>query len=122
MPVADKILLSAESSALLRNTLPKKLGDTRRFTFPCSIYQSGTIHSLANLGASINLMPYSLLKRLELGDLTPTKVTIQLVDHKIRYPKGIGDNVLVKVNRFLYPIDFVVMDIKEDLNTPIVLG
>ncbi|XP_071700099.1 uncharacterized protein [Rutidosis leptorrhynchoides] len=74
------------------------------------------------LRESINLMPYSLFKKLELGELTPTKVTIQLADHTIRYPKGIVENILVKVNRFLYPTDFVVMDIKEDLNTPIVLG
>ncbi|XP_071734727.1 uncharacterized protein [Rutidosis leptorrhynchoides] len=101
MPVADKIPLSVESSALLRNTLPKKLGDTGQFTFPCSIYQSRTIHALADLGPRINLMPYSLFKRLELGGLTPTKITVQLADHTIRYPKGIVENVLVKVNKFL---------------------
>ncbi|XP_071728432.1 uncharacterized protein [Rutidosis leptorrhynchoides] len=73
-------------------------------------------------GANINLMPYSLFKRLELGDLLSTKVTIQLADHTIRYPKGIVENILVKVDRFLYPTDCVVMDIKEDLDIPIILG
>ncbi|XP_071708769.1 uncharacterized protein [Rutidosis leptorrhynchoides] len=105
-----------------KNSLPMKLGDNGRFTLPCSVYQYGTTQALADLGASINLMPYSLYKRLELGDLTPTKMTIQLVDHTIRYPKGIVENILEKVDKFLYPTDFIVMDIKEDLNTPIVLG
>ncbi|XP_071713164.1 uncharacterized protein [Rutidosis leptorrhynchoides] len=122
MPDSNKIPLSEECTKLHRDSLPMKLGDTRRFTFSCSIYQSGTIHALADLGASINLMPYSLFKRLELGDLLPTKVTIQLTDHTIRYPKGIDENILVKVDRFMYPTDFVVIDIKEDLNTPIILG
>ncbi|XP_071727963.1 uncharacterized protein [Rutidosis leptorrhynchoides] len=76
----------------------------------------------ADLGASINLMPYSLFKRLELGDLSATKITIQLANHTIIYPKGKVENILVKVNIFLYPTDFIVMDIKEDLNNPIVLG
>ncbi|XP_071716712.1 uncharacterized protein [Rutidosis leptorrhynchoides] len=122
MPNSNKISLSKECTALLRDSLPTKLGDTRRFTFPYFIYQSGTIHTLADLEASINLMPYSLFKRLELGDLLPTKVTIQLADHTIHYPKGIVENVLVIVDRFLYHMDFVVMDIKEDLDAPIVLG
>ncbi|XP_071740867.1 uncharacterized protein [Rutidosis leptorrhynchoides] len=122
MPVSNKIPLSEECTALLRDYLPTKLGYTGRFTFPCSIYQYGTIHALVDLGASINLMPYSLFKRLELEDVLPTKMTIQLADHTIHYPKGIVENVLVKVDRFLYPTDFVVMNIKEDLDTPIVLG
>ncbi|XP_071695080.1 uncharacterized protein [Rutidosis leptorrhynchoides] len=122
MSDSNKIPLSEECTALLRDSLPMKLRDTGRFTFPCSIYQSRTIHALADLGASINLIPYSLFKRLELGDLLPTKMTIQLADHTIRYPKGIVENVLVKVDRFLYHMDFVVMDIKKDLDTPSVLG
>ncbi|XP_071687754.1 uncharacterized protein [Rutidosis leptorrhynchoides] len=97
MPDSNKILLSEECTKLLRDSLPTKLGDTGRFTFPFSIYQSGTIHALADLGANINLMPYSLFKRLELGDLLPTKVTIQLADHTIHYPKDIVENILVKV-------------------------
>ncbi|XP_071732795.1 uncharacterized protein [Rutidosis leptorrhynchoides] len=122
MSDSNKIPLSEECTALLRDSLPTKLGDTGRFTFQCSIYQSGTIHALANLGASINLMPYSLFKRLELGDLLPTKMTIQLADHTICYPKGIVENVLVTVNQFFYLSDFVVLDIKEDLDSPIVFG
>ncbi|XP_071695629.1 uncharacterized protein [Rutidosis leptorrhynchoides] len=81
MPDSSKIPPSEECTTLLRDSLPTKPGDTRRFTFPCSIYQSRTIHALADLGANINLMPYSLFKTLELGDLLPTKVRIQLVDH-----------------------------------------
>ncbi|XP_071695570.1 uncharacterized protein [Rutidosis leptorrhynchoides] len=101
MPDFNKIPLSDECTTLLRDSLPTKLGDTGRFIFQCSIYQSGTIHVLADLRETINLMPYSLFKRLELGDLLPTKVMIQLVDHTIRYPKGIVENILVKVDRFL---------------------
>ncbi|XP_071732682.1 uncharacterized protein [Rutidosis leptorrhynchoides] len=113
--------LETMSKVPTKNSLSKKLGDIGQFTFSCSVYQFGTIQVLADLGANINIVPYSLYRRLELGDLTPTKMIIQLVNHTIRYPKGIVENVLVKVDKFLYPTDFVVMDIKEDLNTPIVL-
>ncbi|XP_071694729.1 uncharacterized protein [Rutidosis leptorrhynchoides] len=87
VPEVSNIPLNADCSANLLNTLPEKLGDTGRFILPCSIYQSGTIYSLVDLSASINLMPYSQFQKLRIGNLNPTKMSIQLADQSTRYPK-----------------------------------
>ncbi|KAL0431187.1 UNVERIFIED_CONTAM: hypothetical protein Sradi_0744700 [Sesamum radiatum] len=73
-------------------------------------------------GASINLMPYSIFAKLGMHELTPTIVTLQLADRSIKYPRGIIEDVLVKVGKFVIPVDFVVLDMEEDANTPLILG
>ncbi|GJX06790.1 putative reverse transcriptase, RNA-dependent DNA polymerase [Tanacetum coccineum] len=79
-------------------------------------------NALADLGASINIMPYSLFKRLGLGSLKPIKMTIEMADRSMQSPKGIKENILVKISNFVFPVDFVVLDIMEDENVPIILG
>ena len=78
--------------------------------------------TLCDSGASINLMPLSVVKRLSLGELTPTAMTLQMADRTIVRPKGILENVLVKVGKFIFPMDFVVIDIEEDKQVLLLLG
>ena len=68
--------------------------------------------ALLDLGASVNLLPYSVYKQLGLGELKPTTITLSLADRSIKIPKGIMEDVLIQVDKFYYPIDFVVLDIE----------
>ncbi|GJX91071.1 reverse transcriptase domain-containing protein [Tanacetum coccineum] len=79
-------------------------------------------HALADLGASINLMPLSIWKKLSLPDLTPTRMTLELADRSITYPKGLAEDVFVKVGKFHFPTDFVVVDFKANPRVPLILG
>ena len=72
--------------------------------------------------ASINLMPFSVAKKLNLGEITPTSLSLQMADRSIAFPKGIIEDVLVKVDKFIFPVDFVVLDIEEDREASIILG
>lgn len=78
--------------------------------------------ALCDLGASINLMPLSIFKKLGLVEVKPTTVTLQLADRSIKYPRGVIKDVLVKVDKLIFPADFIVLDIKEDTKIHIVLG
>ncbi|GJV05443.1 putative reverse transcriptase, RNA-dependent DNA polymerase [Tanacetum coccineum] len=80
------------------------------------------INALADLGASISVMPYSLFKRLGLGSLKPIKMTIEMADRSMQSLKGIKENILVKISNFVFPIDFIILDIMEDENASIILG
>ncbi|GJY50895.1 putative reverse transcriptase, RNA-dependent DNA polymerase [Tanacetum coccineum] len=79
-------------------------------------------NALADLGASISTMPYSLFKILGLGSLKPIRMTIEMADRFMQSPKGIKENVLVKISNFVFLVDFVILDIMEDKNVPIILG
>ena len=92
------------------------------FTIPCLFGEETQSHALADLGASINLMPYSLYKKLDLGDLSPTRMNLSLADRSVKVPQGIVENLLVKVDKFVFPVDFVVLDMDADTNVPIILG
>ena len=74
---------------------------------------------MLDLGASVNLLPYSVYKQLGLGELKPTNITLSLADRSVKIPKGIVEDVLVKVDKFYYPIDFVVLDTKPIASGPI---
>ncbi|GJS60745.1 alkaline/neutral invertase E, chloroplastic-like protein [Tanacetum coccineum] len=105
-----------------QNRLPPKETDPGSFILPCIIENHSMSNALADLGASISIMPYSLFKRLGLGSLKPIKMTIEMADRSMQSPKGIKENVLVKISNFVFPVDFVVLDIIEDKNVPIILG
>ncbi|GKA66404.1 reverse transcriptase domain-containing protein [Tanacetum coccineum] len=79
-------------------------------------------HALADLGASINLMPFLFGKKLSLPELTPTRITLELANRSITYPKGLAKDVFVKVGKFHFPTDFVVVDFKADPRVPLILG
>ncbi|XP_022002324.1 uncharacterized protein LOC110899743 [Helianthus annuus] len=119
----SNIPLTGGCSAVVLNKLPEKLTDLGTFTIPCFFGGAVTpAHALADLGASINLMPFSLYERLGLGELTPTRMSLSLADRSVKYPHGIVENLLVKVDRFVFPVDFVVLDMEADERVPIILG
>ncbi|GKE28706.1 reverse transcriptase domain-containing protein [Tanacetum coccineum] len=117
-----KIPLNKNCSAMFLKKLPEKLGDPGKFIIPCNFPGMDVCHALADLGASINLMPLSIWKKLSLPDLTPTRVTLELADRSITYPKGLAEDVFVKVENFHFPTDFVVVDFKADPRVPLILG
>ena len=114
--------IGAGCSAILLNKLPKKLKDPGSFTIPCLIGDMPEERALADLGASINLMPYSMFKQLGLGEPKPTRMSLQLADRSIKFPKGIIEDVLVKVENFIFPVDFMILDMSADVEVPLILG
>ncbi|XP_062113030.1 uncharacterized protein LOC133824172 [Humulus lupulus] len=118
----ETVALTEECSAILQKKLPPKLRDPGSFTISCTIGRIEGINSLCDLGASINLMPLSVFKRLQLVEAKPTTITLQLADRSLARPRGVIEDVLVKVDKFIFPVDFIVLDMEEDSNVPIILG
>ncbi|KAK5813159.1 hypothetical protein PVK06_028606 [Gossypium arboreum] len=114
--------LNEECSAILQNKLPTKLKDPGSFTIPCLIGSLNVKKALADLGASFNLMPYKMFKQLGLGEPKPTRISIQLGDRSVKYPRDIIEDVLVKVDKFIFLVDFLVLDMDEDVEVPLILG
>nr|GFA41105.1 reverse transcriptase domain-containing protein [Tanacetum cinerariifolium] len=117
-----KILLNENYSAMLLKKLPEKLRDPGKFLIPCDFSRMDVCHPLADLGASINLMPLSIWKNLSLPKLTPTRMTLELADRSITRPKRVTRDVFVKVGKFHFPTDFVVVDFEADPRVPLILG
>ncbi|GJX45806.1 reverse transcriptase domain-containing protein [Tanacetum coccineum] len=114
--------LSDESSALIQNKVPPKLGDPRSFLIPYNFSKAFLCDALADLGASINLMPFSLYAKLSLKTLKPTKMSVRLADKSFQYPVGRAENMLVEVDKFTFPVDFVILEMEEDSKVPLILG
>ncbi|KAG8489233.1 hypothetical protein CXB51_017266 [Gossypium anomalum] len=119
---ASHVKLNAVCSAILQNKLANKLKDPGSFTIPYLIGSLNVNNALTDLGASINVMPYKMFKQLGLGKPKQTGMIIQLADKIIRFPRGIIEDVLVKIDKFIFRVDFIVLDIEEDNNTPLILG
>ncbi|GKD38808.1 reverse transcriptase domain-containing protein [Tanacetum coccineum] len=117
-----KIPLNKNCSAMLLKKLPEKLRDPDKFLIPCNFSGMDVCHALADLGASINLMPLSFWKKLSLPELTPTRMTLELADRSITHPKGLAEDVYVKVGKFHFPTDFIVVDFEADPRVPLILG
>ncbi|GJX35833.1 reverse transcriptase domain-containing protein [Tanacetum coccineum] len=113
--------LNEHCSAVLLKKLPEKLGDPGKFLIPCDFPGMDECLALADLGASINLMPLSVWKKLSLPELTPTCMTLELADRSISRPIGIAEDVYVKVGKFQFPADFVVVDFDADPRVPLIL-
>ncbi|KAJ9557611.1 hypothetical protein OSB04_012225 [Centaurea solstitialis] len=113
-------MLNQECSTIYAET-PKK-EDPRSFTIPCYFGDKLVCDALADLGASINLMPLSFYQKLGLGELQSTRMIIQLADRSIKCPIGIAEDVLVQVDKFVFPADFVVLDMKGETRVPLILG
>nr|GEY47911.1 DNA-directed DNA polymerase [Tanacetum cinerariifolium] len=116
-----KVPLNENFSAMLFKKLLKNLGDPDKFLIPCDFHGIDVCHALVDLGASINLMPLSIWKKLSLPELTPTRMTLELADRSITRPKGVTEDVFVKVGKFYFPTDFVVVDFEAD-PIPLILG
>ncbi|GJR66699.1 reverse transcriptase domain-containing protein [Tanacetum coccineum] len=117
-----KIPLNEICSTMILKKLPEKLGDPGKFLIPCDFPRMDVCHALADLGASINLMPLSIWKKLSLPELTQTRMTLELADRSITHPKGVVEDVFVKVRSFHFPTDFVVVDFEVDPRVPLILG
>ncbi|GJW82068.1 reverse transcriptase domain-containing protein [Tanacetum coccineum] len=113
--------LNEHCSAVLLKKLPEKLRDPGKFLIPCDFPGMDECLALADLGASINLMPLSMWKKLSLSVLTLTRMTLELADHSISQPIGIAEDVDVKVGKFQFPTDFVVVDFDADPRVPLIL-
>ncbi|GKE01631.1 reverse transcriptase domain-containing protein, partial [Tanacetum coccineum] len=114
--------LNEECFAIVQNKLPPKLGDPGSFLIPCTLANSVECLALADLGASINLMPYSLYASLSVSTLKPTRMSIRLANHTYQYPMGVAENMLVQVGKFVFPVDFVILEMEEDSKVPLILG
>ncbi|XP_076917602.1 uncharacterized protein LOC143577737 [Bidens hawaiensis] len=101
------VTLNEECSAVLQNKLSKKMTDPGSFTIPCLIG---------------SLLVSNALADLDLGEPKPTRISIQLADCFVKYPRGIVENMLVKIDNFVFPVDFVILDMDEDKNVPLILG
>ncbi|XP_074336854.1 uncharacterized protein LOC141674026 [Apium graveolens] len=110
----ETVTLTEECGVILQQKLPPKLKDPGSLTIPCTIGNFSFDKCLCDLGSSINLMPLSILKKLGLPDPKPVNMSLQLVDRSITYPRGVVEDVLVKVDKLIFPADFVILDFEED--------
>ena len=124
--IEKKAFLTEQVSAIIQSKYPVKYKDPGSPTISVNIGGNCIDKSLLDLGASVNLMPYSVYKQLGLGELKPTNITLSLADRSVKIPKGIVEDVLVKIDKFYYPVDFVVLDTEpiasEPNHVPIILG
>ena len=114
--------LSKSCSAIIKRKLLEKLRDPDSFTIPCVLGEHAFKKALCDLGANINLMPLSVAKKLNLGEPTLTALSLLMADRFLTYPQGIIADVLFKVDKFIFLIDFVVLDMEEDNGAPLILG
>ncbi|GJR29103.1 reverse transcriptase domain-containing protein [Tanacetum coccineum] len=117
-----KTPVNENCSAVILKKLPKKLRDPDKFLIPCDFPELVECLALADLGASINLMPLSIWKKLSLPELTPTQMILELADRSTTSPSGIAEDVFVKVGKFYFSADFVVVDYVVDPRVPLILG
>ncbi|GJS71785.1 reverse transcriptase domain-containing protein [Tanacetum coccineum] len=121
---ACTITMNERCSAVLLNKLPSKEKYPESFTIPYDIGQLHINNALVDLGSSISLMPYTMYEKLSLEEPKATRMSLELADRSIQYPRGIIENVLLKlkVDKFVLLIDFVILDMPEDSRVPIILG
>ena len=123
--VKKKAFLAEQVSAILQNNCAVKYKDPGCPTISCVIGEHKIKQALLDLGASVNLLPYSVFKALNLGELKPTSITLLLADRSVKVPKGIIEDVLVQVDKFIYPVDFIVLDtppVEVSNSIPVILG
>nr|GEY71237.1 reverse transcriptase domain-containing protein [Tanacetum cinerariifolium] len=113
--------LNENCSAVILKKLPEKLGDPRKFIIPCG-FSELNCKALADLGASINLMPVSVWKELGLRELIPTRMTLELANRAICTPAGIARDVFVPVGKLTFQADFILVDYENDPRVLLILG
>ncbi|XP_045810402.1 uncharacterized protein LOC123904837 [Trifolium pratense] len=118
----ETVLLTEECSSILQTKLSQKKKDPGSFTIPCSIENLHVGRALCDLGASINLMRHSMMKKIPVAVAKPTKMQLSFTDRSITYPYGILQDVLVSVAEFVFPVDFVILDMEENAEVPLLLG
>ncbi|XP_012472418.1 uncharacterized protein LOC105789591 [Gossypium raimondii] len=118
----ETIALIEGCTTLLKNKLPQKLKDPGSFTIPCSIGNHYVGKSLCNLGASINLMSMFSFRKLGIGNARPIIVTLQLADKSYVHPEGKIEDIVVRVEKFIFPTDSIILECEADKEVPIILG
>ncbi|XP_058726238.1 uncharacterized protein LOC131597564 [Vicia villosa] len=119
----DPIILTKMCSAILQGMkIPVKKKDRGSVTIPCTIGDRSFKKALIDLGASVSLMSLSIYKRLGIGNVQDSRMTLQIADHSVKRPYGIVEDVLVKIDKFVFPVDFVILEMPEDEEIPIILG
>jgi len=123
--VKKKVFLAEQVSVILQNNNALKYKDPGCPIISCFIGEHKIERALLDLGASVNLLPYSIFQSLNLGELKPTFVTLLLADRSVKVPRGIIEDVLVQIDKFIYLVDFIVLDTQpvEACNSfPVILG
>ncbi|XP_058784693.1 uncharacterized protein LOC131659532 [Vicia villosa] len=118
----ETVMLTAKCSAIIQNNMPPKLKDPGSFAILCVIGKFIIDKALYDLGVSVSLMPLSICEKLQSGELIPTRMSLQLANRSVKYPVGMLENIPVRICQFYIPTDFIIMDIHEDSNIPIILG
>ncbi|XP_038716647.1 uncharacterized protein LOC120010029 [Tripterygium wilfordii] len=118
----ERVMLNEECSVVLLNKLPPKLKDLGSFKIPCVIDNLRFQKALIDLGASVNLMSLSIFQQLSVGEMQPTSISLQLANRSVKFPLGIIEDVLVKVDCFVLPTDFIILDMEERREVPIIMG
>ena len=108
--VNKEAFMTEQSTSLIQNNFPSKYKDPRNPTISIVVGNSNLGHALVDLGVSVSLLPYSVYVDLGLGELEPTNITLQLADRSLKIHRGIVKNVLVQVDKFHFPVDFVMLD------------
>ncbi|XP_009790231.1 uncharacterized protein [Nicotiana sylvestris] len=118
------VKLTKNCSAILKNKLPQKCGDSGSFTIPCSLGTINIDKSLYDSGASINLMPLPIYRKLEnkIGEIRYAPISLQLADQTSLTPEGIVEDVLVRVHKFVFAVDFIVINMEENKEVSLILG
>ncbi|GJR54465.1 hypothetical protein Tco_1404986 [Tanacetum coccineum] len=112
----------AYGASHINNIIPRKEKDPGSFTLPCFINNTCFDNALIDLGASVSVMPLLTYLNLGLGKLAHTKLTVELADKIVKYPNGIAENVLVGIGKFTFLVDFVILDMPENIKVPLILG
>jgi len=112
------VALINECSVIIQNKLPPKLSDPGNFSIPCSFRDVAIRRALCDLRASVSLMPYSICKKLQVGDLKPITISLQLADRSVKYLMGILEDVPLQVGKFFILYAFMVMEMEEDSRKP----
>ncbi|GKF08362.1 retrovirus-related pol polyprotein from transposon TNT 1-94, partial [Tanacetum coccineum] len=116
------VKLNARCSAVLQNELLPKEKDPGSYVLPCIIGNTTVSNAFADLGASVSVILFSMFKRLGLGNPRPVNMVIEIADRSMQSPKGLVENVLIKIYKFIFLVNFVILDIVEDNKVPIILG
>ncbi|XP_021836654.1 uncharacterized protein [Spinacia oleracea] len=118
----ETVRLLESCSAIIQSPFPPKIKDPGSFSIPCSIRKVKIDNALCDLGASVRISPYKIYEKLNLGDLSPTSMSLQLADRSVMFPLGWIEDFPLAVGKLTFLVDFVVLDIDEDAHTPIILG
>ncbi|GKE80141.1 hypothetical protein Tco_1550141, partial [Tanacetum coccineum] len=114
--------MKAYGASHINNAIPRKEKDPGSFTLPCFINDVCFDNALVDLEAIVSVMPFSTHLNLGLGELAYTRLTVELANRTVKYPKGIAENILVGIGKYTFPVDFIILDMPEDIKVPVILG